>query len=167
MSNNGIKSFKKEKWLFFALALVAYFVPYIIVIACLFPMMHKADTGYKVALGVVLVIVNAIPLILGIFKSILAHYPMLYGLMFAGGICFLGAVFKFDIFAEYTSKFLWIEFTVALSALASFIFWIFHRKYARYSETVKAAKKSGAFQMRLQATGNPSEGSNASNNEGE
>lgn len=143
MSKN-YKTFKKEKWIFFALSIATYFLPFLIVTACLFPLMRKADTGYKVALGVFIVIINAVPFLMGIFKSFIAHFPMLN--IFAIGFCTLGALFTFNIFAAYLDKFLWIEFTAAVGSIVSCIFWGLHRKYARYAESVKANVASGAFQ---------------------
>lgn len=138
------RTFKKEKWLFFALSIVVYFVPFIIVTACMFPLMHKADHGYKVALGILIVVINALPFLMGIFKAFFAHFPMLN--IFAIGFCILGALFTFNIFAEYMDKFLWIEFTAAVGSVVSCVFWGLHRKYARYAESIKANVMSGAFE---------------------
>lgn len=138
------RTFKKEKWLFFALSIVVYFVPFIIVTACEFPLMRKADTGYKVALGILIVAINALPFLMGIFKSFFAHFPMLN--IFAIGFCILGALFTFNIFAEYIDKFLWIEFAAAVGSVAACVFWGLHRKYARYAESIKANVLSGAFE---------------------
>ncbi len=137
------KSFKKEKWIFFALSIVVYFVPFIIVTACLFPFMTKADAGYRWALGIVMVLINAVPFLMGIFRTVLAHFPMLNTVALV--FCVLGLLFNFEIFAEYMDKFLWIELTAAVCSIASCVFWGLHKKYARYSESIKAAKKSGMF----------------------
>lgn len=137
------KSFKKEKWLFFALSIIVYFVPFIIVTACLFPFMKKADAGYRWALGIVMVILNAVPFLMGIFRAVLSHFPMLNTVALV--FCVLGMLFNFEIFAEYMDKFLWIELTAAVCSIASCVFWGLHKKYARYSESIKAAKKSGMF----------------------
>lgn len=110
----------------------------------MFPFMYKADAGYKTALGILIVIINALPFLFGVFKSFLAHFPMLN--VFAIGFCVLGAVFAFNIFAEYIDKFLWIEFAAALGSIISCFFWGLHRKYARYAQSVKATVLSGAFQ---------------------
>lgn len=140
------RTFKKEKWLFFALSIVAYFVPFIIVTACMFPFMTKADAGYKWALGILIVIINALPFLMGIIRVFFAHFPMLN--VFSIGFCVLGALFTFEIFTEYMDKFLWIELTAALGSIASCIFWGLHRKYTRYAESVKATVLSGAFELK-------------------
>jgi len=145
MSKANYKTYKKEKWLYFALAIASYFLPFIIVTACLFPFMTKADAGYKVALGLLLVIVNGVPFLMGIFKAFFAHFPMFN--VFAIGFCILGALFSFNIFSEYVDKFLWIEFAAAVGSIASCVFWGLHRKYARWSSSIKANVKSGAFTM--------------------
>lgn len=143
------KTFRKEKWLFFALAIVVYFVPFIIVTACVFPLMRTADTGYKVALGFLIVLINALPFLMGIFKAFFAHFPMLN--IFAIGFCVLGALFSFNIFADYMDKFLWIEFSAAVGSVVSCVCWGLHRKYARYAESIKANVKSGAFQPQMKS----------------
>lgn len=142
------KTFKKEKWLFFVLAIVVYFVPFVAVTTSMFPFMTKADKGYKWALGTLILIINALPFFMGILKSFLAHFPMLN--IFALGFCVLGALFTFDIFVEYMDKFLWIELTATLGSAVSCIFWGLHRKFARYSESVKANVLSGAFKLKTE-----------------
>lgn len=137
------KTYKTERYLYFWLAVAAYFLPYIVVAACLMPLMTKAEAGYRVAVGFALVLVNALPFIMGMFKNIFTHYPMLYGLAFSLGICFIGLFFSFNIFAEYADKFLWIEFAVACGAALSCVFWALHRKYVAAARSVKAIVKSG------------------------
>lgn len=140
------KTFKKEKWLFFAFSIVVYFVPFVIVTACMFPFMTKADAGYKWALGILIVVINALPFIMGIFRAFFAHFPMLN--IFSIGFCVLGGLFTFNIFAEYMDKFLWIELAAALGSIVSCVFWGLHRKYARYAESIKANVLSGAFETK-------------------
>lgn len=140
------RTFKKEKWLCFALSIITYFIPLIIVTACLFPMMKNADTGYKVALGVFIVLINGLHFFVGIFKSVLIHFPMLN--IFAIGFCILGALFSFQIFAEYMNKFLWIEAVAAVGSVVSCVFWCLYKKYSRYVESIRANVKSGAFKLK-------------------
>lgn len=146
MSTKPYRTFKKEKWIFFALSILVYFAPFVTVAACMFPLMHKADTGYKAALGILIVFINALPFLVGILHSFLAHFPMFN--MFAVGFCVLGALFTFDIFAEYVDKFLWIEFAAMCGSVVACIFWHLHKKYARYAESVKATVLSGAFEAK-------------------
>lgn len=141
MPNYTYKTFKKEKWLYFALSIVVYFVPLIVVTACLFPFMKKADAGYRWGLGIVMFLINAIPFVMGIFRNILAHFPMLNTVAIV--FCVLGTLFNFEIFAEYMDKFLWIEFTALVSSIVSCIFWGLYRKYAKSVETIKTINKSG------------------------
>lgn len=144
--SKSYKTYTKEKWIYFALSIICYFVPFIVVTACLFPFMKKADAGYKVALGLLLVIVNSVPFLMGVFKAFFAHFPMFNA--FAIGFCILGTLFSFEIFSDYIDKFLWIEFAAALGSVASCVFWALHRKYARWSESIKANVKSGAFTIK-------------------
>lgn len=148
--SKSYRTYRKEKWFFFVLSVLAYFVPFIAVAACMFPLMRTADTGYKVALGFLIVFINALPFLTGIFKTFFAHFPMLN--IFAVGFCVLGALFTFNIFADYLDKFLWIEFAAAVGSVISCVCWGLHRKYARSAESIKANVKSGAFVIKEDTT---------------
>lgn len=143
MSN--YKTYIKEKWLYFAFSIVAYFLPFVIVTACLLPMV-KAAEGFKIAIGLVIVVINAIPFLMGVFKAFFAHFPMfnLLSVVFL----MLAAFFTFEVFANYMHIFCWIELAAALGSVISCILWGQHRKYADYNRTMKATIKSGAFKMK-------------------
>ena len=144
MSNN-YKTFKKEKWLFFALSIAVYFLPFIITTACFLPVM-VASVGFKAAIGGAIIIINSIPFLMGIFKSFFAHFPMLNILAIV--FLFVGAFFMMDIFQQYAEIFLWIEFSATLGSIVACVLWSRYRKYARYSESVKATVASGAFERK-------------------
>lgn len=141
MSKN-YKNFKKERRLYFALAVAAYFLPFVITAACLLPFV-KAAQGFKIAAGLCIVIVNAIPFLTGIFRTFFAHFPMvnLLALVFL----FLGGFFMTSVFRSCAETLLWIELAAAVGSIASCVFWALHKKYARYAESVKSAVASGAF----------------------
>lgn len=139
------KTFKKEKNLYFLLSFAAYFVPFTVVTACLFPFV-KSGTGSKIAMGLGLVVINAIPFLMGVFKAFFAHFPMLNVLAFV--FIALGAFFTFEIFARYVEYFMWIELAAGIGSVASCIFWGKYRKYKQYSLSVAATVKSGAFKKR-------------------
>ena len=61
------KTFTKEKWLYFAFSIITYFLPFIIVSACLLPIVKEA-TGLKIAMGLGIMLINAIPFLMGIFS---------------------------------------------------------------------------------------------------
>ncbi|MGN0807992.1 MAG: hypothetical protein ACI4MN_06070 [Candidatus Coproplasma sp.] len=137
------KTFKKEKWVFLILSVFIYFVPFIVVTACLFPLMNKADAGYRWALGIVLVLMRVVPFILRSLHSAVAHCPMLD---LTSLVLFLVALsFRFDIFADYQDKFLIILGVSVASSIISTVFWFLYKKYAAYHTSIKAAKKSGMF----------------------
>lgn len=143
--SKAYKTYVKEKWLYFALSIVAYFLPFIITAACLLPFVEAAK-GFKIAIGLGIVIINAIPFLTGIFKSFFAHFPMLN--MLAAVFIVLAAFFRLDVFKNYADIFLWIEFAAALGSIASCVLWGQYRKYADYNKTMKATVKSGAFTMK-------------------
>lgn len=140
MSN--YRTYKKEKLLYFIFAIIAYFIPFTIVTACLMPV-FKAATGVKVAIGLGVLIINAIPFLMGIFKAFFAHFPMLN--MLAIVFLALAAFFTMDVFKTCADKLLWIELSAALGSVVSCILWGKYRKYADYNRTMKATVKSGAF----------------------
>lgn len=140
------RTFKKEKWLFFALSIIVYFVPFIIVTACMLPFMTKADAGYRWALGIVMLLLHTAPFLVGIIRSILAHLPMLDTVAIA--FLLLGAFFNFKIFDDYVNKFMIIEGVALLCSIAACVFWLLHCKYKRYAESVRATVLSGAFELK-------------------
>lgn len=137
------KSFRKEKWLYLLLSIAAYFLPFITVTACLFPLMTDTEGGLKFAIGFGIVVINAIPFLMGVFKTVFAHFPMLN--MLAIVFVLLAAFFTLDAFSDYVDYFIWIELSAAVGSLASCLFWAKHKKYKAYAASVKANIKSGAF----------------------
>ena len=141
------RTFVKEKWIFFFLAVVAYFAPFIAVTACFLPLV-KAAQGFKIAVGLGIVLINAIPFLMGIFRALFAHFPMLN--MFAIVFLALASFFMLDVFQRQAEIFLWIELAAACGSILSCIFWALHRKYSGYRNSLKATLKSGAFLKRTE-----------------
>ena len=139
------KTFRKEKWLYFALSLAIYFVPFIVTTACLLPLV-KAATGFKFAIGLAVVFINAIPFLTGVFKAFFAHFPMLN--MIAIIYLFIAGFFALDVFMKSRETFLWIELAAAQGSVISCILWGQYLKYKDYNKTMKATVKSGAFVMK-------------------
>lgn len=138
------KTFFKQKWICFALSIVSYFLPFIVVTAYFLPL-TEAAVGVKWGIGLGVVVINAIPFLMGIFRAFFAHFPMLNVLAFV--FLALAAFFMLEFFRYYAEIFLWIEFAAALGSIASCIFWALSRKYSHWRESVKANIKSGAFKM--------------------
>ena len=139
------KTFFKQKWICFALAIVFYFVPFIVVTACYLPL-TKAARGTKLAIGLGIVLINAIPFLMGVFRAFFAHFPMLNILSFV--FLALAAFFMLDYFRYYAEIFLWIELAAAIGSIASCICWAQFRKYSTWRESVKANVRSGAFELK-------------------
>ena len=139
------KTYKKEKRLFFAFSIISYFLPFIIVTACLLPLI-KATEGFKIAIGLGIMFINAIPFLMGVFKTFFAHFPMLNLLSVV--FLALAAFFTFEVFANYMHIFCWIELAAALGSVISCILWGQYRKCADFARTMKATVKSGAFRLK-------------------
>lgn len=139
------RTFAKEKRIYFILALVAYFLPFLIVTASLIPLV-KTTHGLKIAMGLGIVLINAIPFLMGIFKAFFAHFPMLNVLAIV--FIMLAAFFTLDIFRGCVDKLLWIELAAAFGSVISCLLWGKYRKYSKWNESVKANIKSGAFKMK-------------------
>ena len=140
------KTFTKEKWLYFGFSIIAYFIPFIIVTACLMPLMKKSDDGLKIAVGMAIIFINALPFLQGVLEHIFSHFPMIntFALIY---VC-ISAFFTFDIFQRYCAYFNWIELSAVIGSFISCILWSKFRKYSHYQKTMKATVKSGAFAMR-------------------
>lgn len=139
------KTFFKEKWICFAMAIATYFVPFIITSACLLPFVKEA-TGVKVAVGLGIVMVNSVPFLMGVFKAFFAHFPMLN--IVAIIYLFIYGFFTLDAFLKAREVFCWIELSAAIGSVISCVFWGLYLKYSAYRNSVKATVKSGAFVMR-------------------
>ncbi len=139
---SDVKTYKKEKYIYFALSVVFYFLPFTVTAACLLPFV-KAAEGFKIALGLGVVIINAIPFLVGVFRWFFSHFPMLnfVSLLFLA----LEAFFRMEVFRTYADTFLWIELAAGAGSIASCILWAKYLKYASYNKTMKAALGSGAF----------------------
>ena len=143
MSN--YKNYRKEKWLYFTFAIIAYFLPFVVVSSSLIPMV-KAAEGFKIAMGLGIVVINAIPFLMGAFKTFFAHFPMFN--LLAVVFLLLAAFFALDTFQSYMETLCWIELAAAFGSVISCILWGQYRKYADFNRTMKATVKSGAFQMK-------------------
>ena len=139
------KTYRKEKWLYFAFSVIAYFMPFIVVTVCLLPIVKVAE-GFKIAIGLGIAVINAIPFLMGVFRAFFAHFPMFN--MLALVFLLLAAFFTLDAFKSYMHIFCWIELAAALGSVISCILWGQYRKYADFNRTMKATVKSGAFKIK-------------------
>lgn len=137
------KTYRKERYLFFWLSVASYFMPYVVVTACLLPFI-KTGVGMKWGMGLAVVALNALPFLGGIWKGFRAHFPFvnLLALVFV----VLAGFFTLEIFQDYVTAFLWIELSAAVGSLAACVFWHFHRKYKRKAQTVGDIVKSGVLE---------------------
>lgn len=145
------KTYTKQKWSYFGLSVIAYFLPFIVVTACLMPMVSEAE-GLKIAIGFGIVFINSIPFLMGVFRAFFAHFPMLN--ILAAVFVFLAAFFTLDIFKSCVDKLLWIELAAAIGSMASCFLWGRYRKYAGYQKTMKATVGSGAFVLKEEEKNN-------------
>lgn len=137
------KTYRKERYLFFWLSIAVYFIPYIIVTACLLPFMAESQ-GAKWGVGLAVAAINAVPFLAGIFRSFRAHFPFLNLLSVA--FVALAGFFTLELFRDYVYTFLWIELSAMLGSVAACVLWHFHRMYKRKAQTVSDVLKSGILQ---------------------
>jgi hypothetical protein len=142
---SSYKTYKKEKRLYLAFSIVAYFLPFIVATVCLLPFIKVAE-GFKIAIGVGVVVINAIPFLMGVFRTFFAHFPMFN--MLAVVFISLATFFRLDVFKNYADIFLWIELSAALGSVVSCILWAQYRKFSEYSRTMTATVHSKAFNMK-------------------
>ena len=135
-----IGTYRKAKWVCFAASVLSYFLPFIIVTACLLPLTRQTS-GTAFAVGMAIVALNALPFIGGVFHSVLAHFPMVNVLSVV--FLMLYVFFTIKLFQDYVSVFCWIEFSAAVGSVVSCVLWHFYRKNARRLETAKTNKDMG------------------------
>ena len=139
------KTYTKEKRLYFIMSILVYFLPFIITTACFLPIV-KGATGFKIAVGFGIVVINAIPFLTGIFRSLFAHFPMLN--IMAIVFLFVAGFFSLDFFMKSREIFCWIELAAATGSVVSCFLWAKYLKYAGYEKTMQATVKSGAFVLK-------------------
>ena len=132
--------YRAAKWGCFAASILFYFLPCIIVTACLLPLTQQSS-GTSFALGMAIIGLNALPFIGGIFRSVLAHIPMINFLSIV--FLMLYGFFTMKLFQHYVSIFCWIELSAALGSIVSCVFWVLYEKNARRLETAKTNKEMG------------------------
>lgn len=137
------KTYRKQRYLFFWLSIVVYFLPYIIVTASLLPFV-KTDEGVKWGIGLAVCALNAVPFVSGVFKGFRAHFPFVNLMAFI--FLFLAAFFLSEVFQNYVYTFLWIELAAVVGSGAACVLWHYHRKYKRKALTIGDVAKSGILE---------------------
>lgn len=136
------KTYRKQRYIFFWISIVVYFVPYIIVTASLLPF-AKTDEGVKWGIGLAVCALNAVPFVSGVLKGFRAHFPFVNLMAFI--FLFLAAFFLSEVFQNYVYTFLWIELAAVVGSGAACVMWHYHRKYKGLNETYRANKKIGVI----------------------
>ena len=139
-TNETYRSYQRQRYLYFWLAIIVYFVPYLIATACLLPVM-KTSEGKKWAIGIVVMALNAIPFLTGIFKGFRSKFPFVNIISFV--FVSLAGFFTLDLFSDYVYSFLTIEAVALAGSIAACVLWYFHNKYKRKAQTVSDVIKSG------------------------
>lgn len=140
------KTYRKQRYFFFWLSVLVYFVPYIVATSCLLPII-RTDTGIKCGIGLAVIALNAIPFLGGILKGVRAHFPFVN--LLAVVFVLLAAFFLTDVFRNYVYTFLWIELAAMLGSIAACVFWYFHKKYKRKAHTINDVLKSGILEGKI------------------
>lgn len=140
-----ISSYRTAKWSCFAASLAFYFLPFIIVAACLIPTMRTEakDAGECWAIGIAIVVLNAMPFVGGCLRHITAHFPMINFLSIF--FLLLYSFFTLRLFQNYVYKFCWIELAAALGSVVSCVFWHYYKKNKRKLEIAKTNKEMGVI----------------------
>ena len=138
-----MKTYTTQRYIFFWLSVVLYFVPYIVATASLLPFMTES-TGVKFGIGIAVVFVNALPFIGGFLRHLFAHVPFINILALV--FMLLAGFFLLDVFREYVYTFMTIEACALAGSVFACISWALHKKYRRQSQTVKTVLKSGILE---------------------
>ncbi len=136
------RTYKKERYIFFWLTIITYFVPVIAVTAALLPFVTVSN-GAKLGIGCVVVLLHLIVFLCGFLLKFFAHFPFFNG--YAVVITALSYFFTLEVFADYVYTFRWIGLAMTLSSIAACVLWVFHNQYKRKSQTVNDVIKSGVL----------------------
>lgn len=137
------ETYGPKKWMFLAMTYIIYFVPMIVVVSVFFPMMKFKSESLKVASGMLLVLLNTIPFIMGILRKFFAHFPFLN--IVAIALCGLCLFFTSDTFKNYNYTILTIEAVASVSSIASCWCYYQYMKYKEKDKTIKTLLQSGAL----------------------
>lgn len=132
--------YRAAKWICLAASVLFYFLPFIIVTACLIPVTQQSE-GTSFALGLAIIGLNSLPFIGGIFKSIFAHLPMINGLSIV--FLMLYSFFTLQLFQDFVSVFCWIELSAAIGSVISCVFWVLYLKNKSRLDIAKTNKQMG------------------------
>ena len=137
-----MKTYRKEKYIYFWLSFACYFLPFVIATAFLLPFMEES-TGTKWSIGLAVVLVNTLPFVGGVFQVLFSHTPFIN--MPAILFVFLAMFFTAPVFSNYVYTFRVIESCAALGGILATVFWFLHRKYKTKADTVHTVLKSGVL----------------------
>ena len=135
-----VKTYQKQRFLFFWLAVVFFFVPCIAATSCLLPPVSAAH-GVKWSIGLAIIFLHSLAFIGGLFRKLLAH--VIFVDWFALGFLCLAGFFLMDVFHDYRFTFLTIESVSFAGSVFACVFAALHRKYKRQAQTVRTVRKSG------------------------
>ena len=137
-----LQDYRRAKWIYFALYVVVYFVPVIVVASCLLPTTEQ-PAGVSWAVGLAIVAIHALPFIGGVFRMLFAHLPSLNVFPFL--FLMLYGFFTAELFKVYVAVICWIELAAAVSVVLSVAFWLLYQKNATRLETAKTVKQLGVL----------------------
>lgn len=137
-----MRTYRKEKYIYFWLTFAFYFLPFIIATACLLPFVEES-TGTKWSIGLAVVLVNMLPFVGGVFRVIFSHTPFinLPAILFSAFSMFFTA----PLFSDYVYTYATIMNCAALGSILATVFWSLHRKYKTKADTVHTVLKSGVL----------------------
>lgn len=139
------KTYKKQKYTYLVLSVIAFFAPLVTAIGVFFPS-FEYSTGAKAAIGCIIILLHTSVFAAGIWNNIRIHYPMLSPLPLL--FCLLYGFFTLDFFEKFVIPLAIIELIALFGEILSAIFWIKFRKYSRYSDSVKAISQSGMLDLK-------------------
>ena len=142
MAKKNYRTYKKERYIFFWMTIIVYFVPVIAVTASLLPMV-VASQGTKWGVGCTVMLLYSLVFVRGFLYKLLVHFPFFNGWAAAGIL--ISSFFTLDFLSKYRFTFMWIMGTMFVSGFAACVLWIFHNKYKRAAQTVKTVVKSGVL----------------------
>ena len=140
-----MKTYKWQRYLFFWLSIVAYFVPYVVATASLLPFMQVGE-GLKWSIGITIVALNSIPFVWGIFRGFTSRFPFVN--FFSMGYVLIDSFFTTPVYSDYKYSFKVIGWLANIGAIASSILWYLHLKYKQKNQTVSTVVKSGVLEAK-------------------
>lgn len=142
-----LKSYRTRKWAYLFASIFLYFFPVILTTFIVLPPTVTEGTkmGMTLAVGLLVIAVNALPFVSGILQHLFSHVPMIntVAIIYAGVYSFLSLKFT----ASYGEKLFIISIVAVVASIISTVFFELFRLNAKKVVSAKTITEMGLLKV--------------------